>query len=333
MNNIVPIVFSFDDKYALPASIAIQSLIDTKNPQTKYDIFVLYKKLNKSIMHKIEKIYKINWIKVNKKIFKKAPKCKEYPEEVYYRLLIHELIPQYEKIIWSDVDVLFKRDLTDIYETQLDDFFWAGIAAERNNNKLLPCSKKLKGDKKVIKMSGHTKYKENLNEFIFMSGFMLINAKKMRQMNMTIKFFDIIKKYYKKLVMFDLEILNLACNKIKALPFEYCVLENIFDVDNAQEAPEYPFLSEIYTDDELLKAKKNPAIIHYTGKNVRIWNRRYKSIPLNYRLYIINSPFYNRYKYFYIKENLLKVKLYLKKNIYLKIKRIINAKINIFKTR
>ncbi len=71
MKTTVPIVFSFDNKYALPASIAIQSLIDTKSVETEYDIFVLHRKLSKCIMKKMEKIYAGNRVKVDRKFFKR----------------------------------------------------------------------------------------------------------------------------------------------------------------------------------------------------------------------------------------------------------------------
>ena len=38
----IPVVFAFDDNYALPASIAIQSLLDSKRPSTKYEIIVVH---------------------------------------------------------------------------------------------------------------------------------------------------------------------------------------------------------------------------------------------------------------------------------------------------
>ena len=34
-NKKIPVVFAFDDNYALPASVAIQSLIDSKAPTTE----------------------------------------------------------------------------------------------------------------------------------------------------------------------------------------------------------------------------------------------------------------------------------------------------------
>ena len=53
-NKKIPIVFAFDDNYALPASIAIQSLIDAKNPDTDYDVFVLHGGLAKSTINKMQ---------------------------------------------------------------------------------------------------------------------------------------------------------------------------------------------------------------------------------------------------------------------------------------
>lgn len=321
MVKVVPVVFSFDDNYALPASIAIQSLIDTANKGTRYEIYVLYKKISSRVMSKFDSIAPIHWIKVDKKVFRKAPRHKEYPEVVYYRLLIHDLLPQYDKIIWSDVDVLFRRDLSEVYDLDLTGYYWAGVPAECNKRKVVPCCRLMRGEKKQTCMSGHTRFKENQNEHIFMSGFMVINAQKMREDNMTTRFFETIEKFKKHLVMFDLEILNIACDKIKRLPFDYCVLENVFDEEEACDAPEYPFLRYVYSDEELLKAKKTPAIIHYTGKNVRIWNRCYRKIPLYYRIYLINSPFYNKEKYFPIKVRFWRCCLFVRKIFIPKIKR------------
>ena len=92
--------------------------------------------------------------------------------------------------------------------------------------------------------------------------------------------------------MFDLEILNLSCNKILALPIEYCVLENIYD--KMDSALEFPWLSKIYSKNTLLKAQNNPAIIHYAGRDDKIWTRSRNKINKNY-LEILDSicPYLN----------------------------------------
>ena len=265
--NKIPIVFAFDNNYSLPASIAISSLLHTANEDTFYDIYVLYDTLKSDIVNKMNDMVfkypnaKINWIKIDPKKFKNFPNNASWPIVVYYRLLIHDLIPKYDKIIWSDVDVLFKKDLAQIYNLDIRDNYWAGVIAEKNSE-----------------TDGfHKRFEENKNEFIFMSGFMVINAKKMREDNMTQKFFDTIKKFDKRLKMFDLEVLILSCDKIAFVPFEYCVLENIYE--DIKTAKEYPWLSKVYSYKELENAVNNPIIIHYAGKNPKIWDRPLDQIP------------------------------------------------------
>lgn len=274
-NNKIPIVFAFDDNYALPASIAIQSLIDAKHPDTEYDVFVMHGGLKKSTMRKMEKICPIKWIYVDKTVLGSVP-VGWSGLETYYRLLVAKLIPNYDKIVWSDVDVLFRGDLSKIYNAPLNDADWAGVAAE------------CRDEKNGI----HNHFAENTNDFIYMPGFMIINAKKWRGENKLDEFFKTISKFASRLKFFDLDILNLACKNIKPVPFEYCVLENIYDSDDITQAPEYPWLSRVHSHDKLMRAKQNPLIIHYAGKWPKIWNMPTAQIPQYYMDYIKSSPFY-----------------------------------------
>lgn len=265
-NKKIPIVFAFDDNYALPASIAIKSLIDSKNPDTQYDVFVMHSGLQKSTMRKMEKICPINWLHVDASLLRDAPTTENWTLAIYYRLLIADMIPRYDKIIWSDVDVLFRGDLTAAYEASMNGADWAGVAAERADE-----------------TNGiHAHFSENTKPYIHMSGFMVIDAKKWRAENKLKDFFEVIKKFGPRLKFFDLDILNLAAGKIAPLPFEYCVLENIYDADDIREAPEYPWLARVHSHSKLMHAKENPIIIHYAGKWPKIWLRKYEEIPKYY---------------------------------------------------
>lgn len=275
----IPIVFAFDDNYALPAYIAIKSLLDSKDQATEYDIFVLYSDINNKNIKLFNKLAKINWIEVAEGQFANFP-IGWSGIATYYRLIIQDLIPQYDTIIWSDVDVLFKKDLSNVYSQNIDSFYWAGVKAEYNNDQV--CI--------------HKHFENNKNEFIYMPGFMLINAKKMREEGMTAKFFDVIREYNTELKFFDLDVLNLACDKIGEISFDYCVLENIYENNDISTAPEYPWLNKVYGHQALQNAKSDPAIIHYAGKDIKIWLRELDVIPQYYLGYIKNSPFFSIYR-------------------------------------
>ena len=315
----IPVVFAFDDNYALPASIAIQSLLDSKKAETEYEIIVFHGGLSPKTMRRIDQICQIHWVKVDAKALKNVPRGWS-GLETYYRLLIADLLPEYDKVIWSDVDVLFKGDLSNIYAQDLQGADWGGIIAERQDET----------------QGVHPHFSENKKPYIYLSGFMVIDTKLWRQKKMLDRFMEIIKTYGKRLKFFDLDILNLSANKIYPVPFEYCVLENIYvDMENA---PEYPWLERAHGKEALLKSQKKPVIIHYAGKWPKIWERNKKEIPNYYLYYIEKSPFYKDYIWTNSKEiqlfllRLIKSIIFIKslrKKIKQKIKKLKNKK-NIF---
>lgn len=286
----IPIVFAFDDNYALPASIAIKSLLDSKNETTEYEVIVFHGGLKSTTIKKMEEICSIRWIKVTSDLLTSVP-IGWSGIETYYRLLIADLLPEYDKVLWSDVDVLFKGDLTDVYAKDIQEADWGGIIAEKQDE-----------------TNGiHPHYFENKKPYIYMPGFMVVNTKLWRKKKIWNHFLDIIEKYGNNLKFFDLDILNLAADKIYSIPFEYCVLENIFDNEDITNAKEYLWLERAHGKEVLIKAKQKPVIIHYAGKSPKIWKRKYSEIPQYYWRYIENSPFYKKEQYFYTLNSTLKL--------------------------
>ncbi len=272
----IPIVFAFDDNYALPASIAIKSLIDTASPNSIYDVIVFYDKLKSSTKEKIETIYPIRWVKVDGTLLKGAPTGWS-GIATYYRLMLADLLPEYNRVIWSDVDVLFRGDLGEIYTMNMRGADWAGIIAERRDEKY----------------GVHQHFPENNKDFVYMPGFMIADTKQWREKNMLSRFLQIIRDFGPRLKMFDLDVLNLAADKIAAVPFEYCVLEEIWNHPDITNAMEYPWLANAHGHNALVKAKANPKIIHYAGLPVKIWLRPLTEISGEYLHYMIGSPIFD----------------------------------------
>lgn len=125
----IPVVFAFNADYALPASVAIQSLLASKRHETAYDIIVLHTGLSEQVKRKMETIAPIRWIEVDTARFAHFPKGWG-GTETWLRLLLAELLTEYDKVIWSDVDVLFCEDLSDAFSHDLGTAEWAGVAME-----------------------------------------------------------------------------------------------------------------------------------------------------------------------------------------------------------
>jgi lipopolysaccharide biosynthesis glycosyltransferase len=277
--NTIPIVFTFDKRIILGAAVAIKSLIDTALPTTSYNIYVYHPDIKPKTIKHFEKMlndshHSVTFQYIDKARFKDAPinKGGSWQEIVYYRLLIPELLPQYDKVIYSDVDVLFCKDMSEVYNTDLSGYEWGAVTAEKNSPQAI----------------AHKYFPENKNEFIYWSGFLLMNTKMIRENNFVSRCIETIKIFNSRLKFFDLDTINITSNKIKALPFEYCTLQSIYYLDNIEDAKEYSFLKEIYSDEELIESKNNPAIIHYAGKPGKPW--RMKKPYTDYQLYISKIP-------------------------------------------
>ena len=272
----IPIVFAFDENYRLPASVAISSLIENKDLYTDYEIFVLYNEdtLSSETRSVFDKLHPIKWVYLDKHMFDKYPCSSRYPPIVYYRLAIPELIPERDKIIFSDVDVFFRGDLSRVYDTDMSDYYWGGVIAEKNSPSVICCKY----------------FSENKNPYIFWDGFMLINSQKMRQEKIVEKLFEI-GRSRSDFRHYDLDILNMGCNKIKPLPLDYCYFQELFDADDVSLAPNYPWLSVFYSNEALTIPKKTSKIIHFPGS--KIWKLGREYIPEYYWNFLKKSPFFH----------------------------------------
>ena len=73
-----------------------------------------------------------------------------WPEVVYYQLYLCDILKSYDKIIFSDVDVLIQGDLSNVWNTDIREYKIAAVAAEINCN-----------DAKI-----HQYYKKNPHKYI-----------------------------------------------------------------------------------------------------------------------------------------------------------------------
>ena len=273
----IPIVFAFNDSYAAPAAVAIESLIHKGLESTQYDIYIITSSLSKENRQAIERIARVTWLDAGK-IFRYCPVTEEYPVDVYARLAVPSLLSQYDKIIYSDVDVLFRTDLSELYALDMDGYDWAGVPVEKNIDHAY-----LVGGG----MSGHQKFAENTNQYIFATGLMLINAKRWRETHLLERALEAVRCYGDRLRMFDLDILNNVCQgTIRPLSLRWCAFEDLVSATDVRDVALCPFLAEIYTREEIELAATTPAIIHYTGvNNVRVWNRPALECPEVYLFY------------------------------------------------
>ena len=133
---IIPISMSLNNDYIYPTIIAITSILENAYSYTKYDFYILYTsnflKENKDKLKKLEKKYpnkcSINLINMTNFKFKNA-KLSHHIKTIaaYYRLILPELLPNINKIIYLDGDTLTLDDLKEMYDINMDNYYYKGF--------------------------------------------------------------------------------------------------------------------------------------------------------------------------------------------------------------
>lgn len=273
MMNKVPIVFAFDNNLVLPAAVCISSLLTSARADTYYDIFILHandEDIDKTLLNRVETHFsncKISYRSVPD-TFKEGFEIRGITIAAYYRLLIPELIPEYDKVIYSDVDVIFRQDLSHIYfQTDLGDCYIAGV----NNLAHL--------DADLNHHYGATLGLDTRS--VICSGFLLMDCKRIKADGLVEKFIEQSKNKYK---FQDQDILNICCRgRIKMLPPKYSLLTYIsfMAINRPKE------LVQVWSSEDIAEAM-TAGNIHYNGQkpwrgaciNFDIWWEYYRKSPV-----------------------------------------------------
>lgn len=262
--NIVPIVFCFDEQLEMPAGVCITSLLANALPDTFYDIYILHPgscDFRTSRINDLPKIYGNCTITYRnmREAFSSAFQIREITVSTYYRLLIPEAIPEYDKVIYSDVDVIFRDDLYQYYRLDLGNSYVGAV------------------DVALALREDIRKYVEDVlnlraSNGYYYAGNLIINCTKIRQDGLVSRFLELAKNnYYYQ----DMDVLNIACNgNIKPLSPVFCLSNSLFPLIISKKKDMLP----LYPEDTPHKILSK-GIVHYNGKkpwqgwcfNMDIW--------------------------------------------------------------
>lgn len=221
---LLPIVFSTDHNFVMPTCVTIHSLL--KHAQVAYDIFIIIDKdvsvSDKELLIKQVNIHngdnKINFIEIGD-TFSKGYEIRGISKACYNRLLIPWLIPQYDRIVYSDVDIIFKKDISEVYKIDLKSDLIAGVGGKTWTKGII---------RNYLKKIG-----ANPEEYIN-SGFLLINSKQQRDEALKERFLELSRK---KFLYQDQDIINLVCKgRIFKLPPIYNVSPSNYSFIGNNEA-------------------------------------------------------------------------------------------------
>lgn len=140
----IPVVLASSDYYAPYAGVFIQSLLECADDKNNYDIIIFEQRISS-----YNKLLLTNMVCGKKNISVRfydpteflsqtdvsTIGTKQFPIELYFRVLAPYMLPLYSRIITIDVDTLLRRDIADLFGVDLcgacmgavPDILWQGF--------------------------------------------------------------------------------------------------------------------------------------------------------------------------------------------------------------
>ncbi len=304
----IPIFYACDNNFVKYTFVSIKSLIENSNKELYYNIYILNSNISDQMKNKVkefdcENVF-IHFVDVEKQvenISKKLPIRDYYSKTTYYRFLIAELFPQYDKAIYIDSDTIVLGDVSELFNHEL------------NDNYVGACNEQV-----MLQTDVFGEYVEKVLDIdrrnYFNAGILLLNTKMFRTKNILKKFIEMLD-FYTFSVTQDQDYLNVLCkdkvlfldqgwntevygtipvkeNKIKILhyimtskPWHYkdCSLKEYFWQYAKQTSLYNEILNELsnYSEEQKIKDKESCDKLVLLAKNESLRIDTYKNLTSN----------------------------------------------------
>ena len=203
----IPVIFAIDKNVVIPCGVTITSLLMNAGEDTFYDLYILYdgaylgpgdRKVLADAFQGSEKCT-LSFVDVEG-AFKEVDGMTSghITTATYYRLEIPTLFPQYDKVIYLDADLVVPGDISELYQEHLGTKL-VGAVADYSIQKIAPFMRYI--DRYVG--VDHQNYVN--------SGVLLLNSKRLREVNFAGCFLEMVSQYGLETVAPDQDYLNALC--------------------------------------------------------------------------------------------------------------------------
>ncbi|MDR0715469.1 MAG: glycosyltransferase family 8 protein [Puniceicoccales bacterium] len=286
IKTLIPVVLSADNNYAPQMYITMLSMLKSAHGDTFYHFHLLippnfeqkYKDEIAKFVNKYE--CKITFINMGTALFDLAPELGS--PAAHYRLLIADLLKNYMKCIYVDVDTLVRHDLTELYNIDLGDCYIGGI---KDAGIFSKCAW-------IPGATNYVVFTLDLHRYVN-SGVLLMNLDLIRKDGLTEKFVSAIKHGIngtKPFLFPDQDALNTACrSRIKTLDIKY----NLFSIIPLLNGRSQKFQEDMWDlvgREQFEGACKDPWIVHFAGP--KPWQHQFLPYADEWWACVRESPFY-----------------------------------------
>lgn len=285
--NYVPVVLAANDGFVPYLSTMIESILEHANPSRGYDIVVLHRDIsleNQQRMRMQTAGYPHCSIRfANVQSYFDSLKLfvnQHLSIETYYRLVVQDLMPGYDKVLYLDSDMVTESDVAELYDINTGEYM---IGAARDID--------IAGQVKTnLKMKDYVENQIGLrNPFdYFQAGVLILNLKAFRAGITTDELLKTASE--KEWKCHDQDVLNHVCRgRVYYIPQRWNVVMNWQEQDRSREKILKKAPADLYF--EWLEARKRPLVVHFAGYQ-KPWNVPSCDMAPYFWKYSRNTPYY-----------------------------------------
>lgn len=257
----IPIMTSFNNNFVYPARVSLFSLLINASKNQNYKLYTLHSDItdqNQKQLRDIVSLFpnaSLEFINMNHK-FRNIWPDRNLPfgftKEVIYKINVASIFFNLDKMIITDVDVLYLDDLTQSFHENLDGCYYGGV----------------KPVGKIMSYYDNYKNQFSADEIKRMSsiggGYLVANLEEIRKHNHEQAMVNFLIKNVNRLIQLEQDVITYCSyGKLKYLPLKYMVCSYSYDLYKKKE----DFKSDTqYTEEELRSALSFPIHLHYAGR-------------------------------------------------------------------
>lgn len=283
----VPIVLAANDRFVPYLSTMLESILNHANPSRRYDIIVLHQDIspeNQQSMQKQATRYPHCSVRfANVEGYFHALRLfvnQHLSVETYYRLIVQDLMPEYDKVLYLDSDMVAECDVSELYDMDIGDHL---IAAARD----IDIAGQIKSNPKMKEYVIHQLGLKDPYEY-FQAGVLVLNLNALRKSISVDELLHIACGNEWK--CHDQDVLNHVCHgRVYYIPQRWNVVMNWKEEGRSRENLLKKAPAALYF--EWMEARKQPLIVHYAGYQ-KPWNRRNCDMASYFWNYARKTPFY-----------------------------------------
>lgn len=255
----VPVVFAASDGFVPIFAACFQSLIDRVSEGRNYDVVLLQTNVSEENKKTLSGLAagKEN---VSLRFFDVSDLIREYDlkanahisVETYFRFLIQQILPDYDKVLYLDCDLIVNADVAELYETDVDGYLLAAAIDPEIAGHVNGAGKEIRNYViRRLKLRDPFAY--------FQAGVLLFNEAEMRKAFTLDQWLTFASVPYK---FSDQDVLNIHCQgRVRYLDMAWNL---IHDCDHSRVST---YINRAPEDVQLAyhAARREPKIIHYAG--------------------------------------------------------------------